>query len=105
MKLRRLITVLLLFAALYGVAATPAWEEVTTPTVVAERVESDGFDITTRDGYIYITTLRPATVKIFSILGQLISQETVSAGTHRMRLDSRGIYILKVGSITRRITL
>ena len=57
------------------------------------------------DDYIYIHSDKPITVKLFSILGQLISQETVKAGTHRIHLKSRGIYILRAGTATRRITI
>ena len=58
-----------------------------------------------RDGYIYIWSQRPVVVKLFSILGQQILQETIPAGIHRLRMTSKGIYILRAGSITRRITL
>ena len=55
--------------------------------------------------YIYLWSDKPVTVKLFSILGQLISQETVKPGLHRIRLASRGIYILRAGTTTRRITI
>lgn len=105
MTRRRLISLFFVLAVLFSAAANSVWEEVPTSQAALERVEAEGIDINTRNGYIYITTSRPATVKIFSILGQLISQENIPAGTHRLHLDSRGIYILKVGSITRRITI
>ena len=88
-------------------AAPPAWEEVTSPQPsVVQSFEMDGqADVTVLDGYIYIWSQKPVTVKLFSILGQQIHQETVPAGLHRLRLGSRGIFILRAGSLTRRITL
>ena len=62
-------------------------------------------EVVVRDGYIYVTTPRPASVKVLSILGQLISQQNIPAGTSRLRISARGIYILKVGSITKRVTI
>lgn len=103
---KRFFLCLLVFLAISGsaVATKPSWEEMQQPASV-ERVEQEQIEIYTRDGYVYINTPQPVTVKIFSILGQLISQENVPAGTFRLRLASRGIYILKAGTITRRITI
>ncbi len=84
-----------------------AWEEVSSPqpaVVQGFDTESD-VSIVVADGYIYISSEKPVTVKIFSILGQLISKESLKPGMHHIKLDSRGIYILRAGSTTRRITL
>ena len=88
--------------------AAPKWEEVNNPPVevVMEAGESDtAAHSTVKDGYVYITTTEPITVKVFTILGQLISSEKIPAGTHRLKINARGIYILKIGGTTRRITI
>lgn len=86
-------------------SAPAAWEEVERPAAV-ERVDSDQpFEITTRDHYVYVTVTKPVNVKVFTILGQLISSKTLPVGVHRLRIESRGIYIMKIGSVTRRITI
>lgn len=88
-------------------AASPAWEEVTSPQpAVVQSFEMEGpTEVVVRDGYIYIWSQKPVTVKLFSILGQQIHQETVGTGIHRLRLNSKGIFILKAGSLTKRVTL
>ena len=88
-------------------AAPPAWEEVTSPQPsVVQSFEMVGqADVTVLDGYIYIWSQKPVTVKLFSILGQQIHQETVQPGIHRLKLGSKGIFILKAGSLTKRVTL
>lgn len=91
-------------------AAQPTWEAAVPQSQVqvsatVERGEQESIEIYTKDGYVYISTSQPVKVKIFSILGQLISQESVPVGTYRLRINSRGIYILKAGTITRRITI
>lgn len=58
-----------------------------------------------RDSCIYVTSPRQVSVKVFTILGQLISQETLPAGTHRLQMSAKGIYILKLGTTTRRVTI
>lgn len=103
--MRRLI---LIFFVVCGICleanAASAWER-TGGKIQTERIEIDGPEIRVSEGYVYVTTSRPTTVKVFSILGQLISQETIQPGISRFRLPSRGIYILKVGDITKRITI
>ncbi len=109
--MRRFIPLIVFCAtAISTVAAANGWEatDKTLPAAeraVAERTDADTPEVWVKDGYIYITSQRPVTVKIFSILGQQISQESVPAGTYRLHLASRGIYILRAGTLTRRITL
>lgn len=105
MKKYLLLILLLLAAPAMPLSAQKNWEEMESEQVVAERADGEVLDITVKDGYVYVTTSRPVTVKIFSILGQLISQKTIPAGTSRTRITARGIYILKVGTITKRVTI
>lgn len=109
--MRRLIPLIVFcVTAITAAVAANSWEatDKTMPAAeraVAERTDADTPEVWVKDGYIYISTQRPVTVKIFSILGQQISQEPVPAGTYRLHLASRGIYILRAGTLTRRITL
>ena len=109
--MRRFLLILIIFAAaVIGGKAADGWESANQPqntagTETIERGDQDTPAIWVEGRYIYIDTPRPVTVKIFSILGQLVSQESVTAGRHRLQLSTRGIYILKIGSTTRRITL
>lgn len=105
---RHLVGGVIVCAFLLGTApvsswgATPGWEVVSTRT---DFDEPDRIETTVRDGYIYVTTARSVTVRLYSILGQLISQQTVNPGTTRLKVSGRGVYILKIGSLTRRITV
>lgn len=84
-------------------APAPAarWEQVET----AAADLPDDAAVTVRDNNIYVTVARPTAVKLFTILGQPVSQATLPAGTSRFKVAARGIYILKLGSSTRRITI
>ena len=98
---------LLTLAAALTVPATAApaqksrWEQVET----ARGDLSEELAVVVRDNYIYITVYRPTAVKLFTILGQPVSQVTLPAGPSRFKVAARGIYILKAGSTTRRITI
>lgn len=105
--MRRVILILVMLTALVsGARAAVAWEETERAPVSVERVEGDTpFEMATSGSYLYVTVSKPVTVKVFTILGQLISSQTLQPGIHRLRMSSRGIYILKIGSVTRRITI
>lgn len=96
------------FAAALAGGATERWERVDAPvrvSAVTADAENEDVEIAVREGYVYIDSPEPVEVRVFTILGQLISQEKLQSGVHRFRLASRGIYILKIGSMTRRVTI
>ncbi|MDE7411192.1 MAG: hypothetical protein K2M94_04050 [Paramuribaculum sp.] len=66
---------------------------------------SDKVTATVADGYIYIAVTEPTNVRIFTILGEMIVQENVAPGVYRYQMKSRGIYLLKAGNYTLRVTL
>lgn len=112
MNLRAAVLTLFVAATL---AASPlgkgAWETVERLPAAEGVVQevpapaADEVGIRAGSGYIYITLRQPSRVRLFTILGQLISSADLPAGTHRLRLTTRGIYLVKAGSVTRRITL
>jgi len=110
MKLWRItLVVLSLLTAhiAFPAAGTPTWEHFNagnTQQFDAD-ADTDTIDISVRDGAIYITTQRQVNVKVLTILGQLISQQNIQPGTSRLKISARGIYILKVGSVTKRVTI
>jgi len=91
----------LLSVPLAAAPPPPAWE--TVDSAVTDR--QDDFVVTVKDFYIYVTVPQPTGVKLFTILGQQIAQANLPAGTSRYRVSARGIYILKVGPVTKRITI
>lgn len=110
--LRRIARILLIVTALAAVVvpadagAASLWEFASQLSARdIERVDDTGMDIAVRDGVVTLTLSRPTQVRVLTILGQPLSQETLQAGVHRLRLSARGIYILRVGSVTRRITV
>lgn len=108
----RLIIALMLMLASSTVvnSAVTRWETVgsatSAPSAVETRLTDDPLtEVSVRGGHIYLTCTRQVTVKVFTILGQQISSETLQPGTHRLRMTSKGIYILKTDTSTRRVTI
>lgn len=97
------VVVALTFGAM--AEAAPTWEKVGTAMTEMIDQSSDNIDVKVIDGAIVLTVSQTTSVKLFTILGQLVAEQKLEAGTWRMPLSSRGIYILKAGSVTRRVTI
>ena len=114
-SLRHLAAILLVVVTALTATGLPAapqvWEEVNAEVAVRSGLAQgaaeggDGVELVSRDGALFLVLQRPMTVEVFTILGQPVSRATLKAGVHRLRLTSRGIYILRAGSVTRRVTI
>ena len=67
--------------------------------------ETDGIAIYSQQQSIIIKTDHRVDVRVFTILGQLVSHGEVLAGTSILNINSRGIYIVKIGNITQKVVL
>lgn len=67
--------------------------------------QTDGVEIYGKDGVITIRTQRRISVRVFTILGQLVSQATLNSGCSELRVGARGIFIVKIGNITQKVAL
>jgi len=110
MKLRSLISVvfcgMLLCVPATSVAAAKGWETLKTERNDARHVARDSeTEVKTARGVIIVSTTRPLTVKVFTILGQLVSSETVGAGTSQFAPGAHGVYIVKAGDLTCKVAL
>lgn len=89
-------------------AANVQWRETTTEVQgksLTDPKSTDGVEIFQRSGTIIVRTQRTIQVRVFTILGQLVSQATLPPGTSELRLNTRGIYLVKIGNITQKVAL
>lgn len=102
-----IVSAILLCGAVSGFAAAPAWESVRGERAQTGRVVAHNQDVEVRtySGTIIIATQKPVQVKVFSILGQLVSQENLPAGVSQLELGVHGVYIVKIGSTTIKVAL
>ena len=109
--MRRFLVILTLMMAMASTTVATAkvqWRETTTEVQgksLTDPKVTDGVEIFQRNGTIIIRTQRPVQVRVFTILGQLVSQATLPAGTSELKLNTRGIYMVKGGSITQKVAL
>ncbi len=103
-----ILTLMMAMASTTVATAKVQWRETTTEVQgksLTDPKVTDGVEIFQRNGTIIIRTQRPVQVRVFTILGQLVSQATLPAGTSELKLNTRGIYMVKVGSITQKVAL
>lgn len=102
-KVKGIIKIILTIAVIAISFPAIAQRQTPEPPAAVETVEE--VTVTVKDNYILITLSRPMEVKIFTILGQPITVVQLPAGTSRIKAPARGIYLLKAGSNTKRITV
>lgn len=100
---------MLFLALLAGVAPSYArgWESVKSDKTATTRTVAKDSELEVRagKGLIVVSTSKPVTIKVYSILGQLVSQETLPAGTSYFSVNSHGVFIVKVGNLTCKVSL
>lgn len=110
--MKRIILISAIIAAAflgYGVPVTAAvkgWEIVKMDLRGTKQVLKDSdIEIRTAPAMIIVTSSQPVKIKVFTILGRLISDETLQPGTSRLNMDSSGVYILKAGELTCKVAI
>lgn len=99
-------------AVIIGIAAlspipslAKGWEPVRTDVSALNSVAHDNdVEIKVAPGHVVVIASQPVQIKIFTILGQVVSSENLPAGTNRFPL-SHGVYIVKAGDITCKIAV
>lgn len=91
---------------LRSVAASPKWETPKTErTEIPVAARDTDVTIRATKGTIIVTANKPVQIKVFSILGQLISNETLPAGTSQLNVSTHGVFIVKTGELTCKVAL
>lgn len=96
----------LIAAASQSFAAQLKWETLKTErTDVKTVVKDNDTEIKASRGVIVIHTNRPLQVKVYSILGQLVSKETLPTGQSQLPISAHGVYIIKTPDLTCKVAL
>ena len=110
--MKKLITSAVLMLATLNFAseivAQTGWREATNEAPAIVKTETgitDSIEIYSKDGHIVVKLAQKSQVKVFTILGQLVSQAELNAGTSMLKMNSRGIYIVKVGNVTQKVAM
>ena len=105
---RRLrVMVAVLAAMLLGspLCEAKGWEAVRADVSGLNSVAHDeDVEIRVAPGHVVVVASQQVQIKVFTILGQVVSSETLPAGTSRLPL-SHGVYIVKVGALTCKVAV
>ena len=87
-------------------AASKGWETVKNEVAETRHIVSDNeIEIKTGRGVIYISSSKSFNVKIFTILGSRIADDTLSAGAYQFAVPTHGVYIIKAGELTCKVAV
>jgi len=99
----------MLSLGLAGVASAGVqWHETTREVRgknLVDPKQADGIEIYGENGVITVVTSHRVTVRVYTILGQLVSRATLPPGTSELRIGSRGIYLVKIDNLTQKVAL
>lgn len=89
-----------------AMAAGGMWEQLKTERQDAKSVvKEQDLEIKTAPACIIITSQAPVQIKVFTILGRLVSSETLPAGVSQLSVGAHGVYIIKVGELTCKVAI
>lgn len=106
-RLRMLIMLAAILAAVWSPSLCEAkgWEAVRVDVSGLNSVAQDSdVEIRVAPGHVVVVATQSVQIKVFTILGQVVSSETLPAGVSRLQL-SHGVYIVKVGDLTCKIAV
>lgn len=105
-RLHVILVALMFVAASVSVSGyARGWEPVRTDVSGLNSVAKDNdVVIKVAPGQVVVSSSQQIQIKIFTILGQVVSNETLPAGVNRLSL-SHGVYIVKVGDLTCKIAV
>lgn len=87
-------------------AEIKGWEPSKIERTEAKLVARDPqIEIRTMPGVIIVNVTHQTNIKIFTILGRLVSSETLPAGTLQFIVPAHGVYIVKAGDMTCKVAV
>ena len=104
-NLRIILSIFLLTAGITmcapAYAAQGKWEQIKSERTDTKSIAKDSdSEIRIARGVVVVTTTKQVQVKIYTILGQIVSRETLPPGTSQISIYPHGVYIIKIGDLT-----
>lgn len=101
-----MMTAVSLALAMPAQGAVRGWETVRSLREDSRTVMRGAeLEIFSAPGVIQVVASRPVQIKIFTILGRLVSSETLPQGSMQFRLPAHGVYIVKAGELTCKVAV
>ncbi|MDE6811209.1 MAG: T9SS type A sorting domain-containing protein [Muribaculaceae bacterium] len=82
-------------------AAPGKWEQIKSERTDTRIIAKDSdTEIRIAKGVVVVNTTKQTQVKIYTILGQIVSRDTLPAGMSQITIHPHGVYIIKIGDLT-----
>ena len=101
-----LIITALVLASSFAPAYSKGWEQAKAEKAQTQRVAANSeIEIKAVRGFIYVYTNKHVNIKIFSILGSRIADDTLAPGSYQFAVPTHGVYIIKAGDLTCKVAV
>lgn len=88
-------------ATLCAYAAPSKWEPAKGERHEAKTIVRDSeTEIRVGRGIILVNSSKPVQIKVYTILGQLVSKENLPPGSSQLSVQAHGVYIIKTPDLT-----
>lgn len=106
-KIAKRLGILLFCLLAFSVSAENNWQTIRPEKVSDAKViaSNEEIEVKAQNGAIIVSTTRPTQIKVYTILGQLVSQENLPSGVSRLNINTHGVYIVKVEGLTCKVAL
>lgn len=82
------------------------WEHLKTERTDTKPVAKDtDIEIRSARRTIVVNTSRQVDIQVFTIIGRLVSADTLQPGIHQLYVPTHGVYIVKAGELTCKVAL
>lgn len=94
-------------AASWGISVSAEWETAPRHEVRDAKsvIKDNELEIMTLPSCIIVNTGHKINIQVFTILGRLVSAETLQPGLSRLTVGAHGIYIIKAGELTCKVAI
>lgn len=106
--LKRHIAIALCLAgmAIPALAAPKGWEAAKGEKPKVQHIVSEtDIEIKAGGGMIYVNTSKTVHIRIFTILGSLVADDTLQPGSYQFTVSAHGVYIIKAGDVTCKVAV
>lgn len=101
-----MLSLLPLQSASAATSTPKGWEAVRYERTDAKQVVKEAdIEIKSATGTIIVSTNHTIQIKVFTILGRLVNNETLPVGTSQFQLPAHGVYIVKIGDLTCKVAV
>ena len=109
-SIKKLINFIFVTAALLLpgeiLSAPKVWETLKIDHANSKDIIKDNeIEIYTQPSIIILNLNHSERIEIFTILGRLVSSETLHPGSYQFEVDAHGVYIVKVGELICKVAL